>query len=126
MTGRRYFRLLDFYGCFERVHVLSTTPSSAGAVLATMELAQFTFLGLYLFLENFTIVLPLRPPPLYVVFKTDGLAPRHERRPGGLVPPAHDRGKQVLVLRTGIVYPAYDVVDFLSCGGYPCKGQGQG
>ncbi|KAL4790969.1 peroxisomal biogenesis factor 11 [Aspergillus venezuelensis] len=53
--GRRYFRLLDFYGCFERVHHLLSTPSSSGTFLAVMELAQYTFLGLYLFLENFTI-----------------------------------------------------------------------
>ncbi|KAL4808179.1 peroxisomal biogenesis factor 11 [Aspergillus unguis] len=54
--GRRYFRLLDFYGCFERVHFLLTTPSSGGTILSVMELAQYTFLGLYLFLENFTIL----------------------------------------------------------------------
>ncbi|KAL4963137.1 PEX11 domain protein [Aspergillus stella-maris] len=54
--GRRYFRLLDFYGCFERVHYLMSTPSSSGTILAVMELAQYTFLGLYLFLENFTIL----------------------------------------------------------------------
>ncbi|KAL4936391.1 hypothetical protein BDV06DRAFT_205128 [Aspergillus oleicola] len=54
--GRRYFRLLDFYGCFERVHHLMNNPSSSGTILAVMELAQYTFLGLYLFLENFTIL----------------------------------------------------------------------
>ncbi|KAL4952486.1 peroxisomal biogenesis factor 11 [Aspergillus filifer] len=54
--GRRYFRLLDFYGCFERVHYLMNNPSSSGTILSVMELAQYTFLGLYLFLENFTIL----------------------------------------------------------------------
>ncbi|KAL2817655.1 peroxisomal biogenesis factor 11 [Aspergillus granulosus] len=54
--GRRYFRLLDFYGCFERVHTLLAGTSSQGAVLGTMELAEYTFLGLYLLLEDFTIL----------------------------------------------------------------------
>ncbi|KAL4932009.1 PEX11 domain protein [Aspergillus undulatus] len=54
--GRRYFRLLDFYPCFERVHGLMNSPSSSGTLLSVMELAQWTFLGLYLFLENFTIL----------------------------------------------------------------------
>ncbi|KAL2869774.1 PEX11 domain protein [Aspergillus lucknowensis] len=54
--GRRYFRLLDFYGCFERVHELLATPSAQGAILGTLELAEHTFLGLYLLLENFTIL----------------------------------------------------------------------
>ncbi|KAL2821404.1 peroxisomal biogenesis factor 11 [Aspergillus cavernicola] len=54
--GRRYFRLLDFYGCFERVHDLLMGTSSTGTVLSVMELAEYTFLGLYLFLENFTIL----------------------------------------------------------------------
>ncbi|KAL4816669.1 peroxisomal biogenesis factor 11 [Aspergillus spinulosporus] len=53
---RRYFRLLDFYGCFERVHFLINTPSSNGTILSVMELAQYTFLGLYLLLEDLTIL----------------------------------------------------------------------
>ncbi|KAL4757552.1 PEX11 domain protein [Aspergillus foveolatus] len=53
---RRYFRLLDFYGCFERVHFLINTPSSTGTILSVMELAQYTFLGLYLLLEDLTIL----------------------------------------------------------------------
>ncbi|KAJ0425065.1 peroxisomal biogenesis factor 11 [Aspergillus carlsbadensis] len=55
--GRRYFRLLDFYGCFERAHALmSSGTSSQGAILGTMEMAEYTFLGLYLLLENLTIL----------------------------------------------------------------------
>ncbi|KAL4915976.1 peroxisomal biogenesis factor 11 [Aspergillus aurantiobrunneus] len=54
--GRRYFRLLEFYGCFERVHGLLTSTSSTGTLLYVMELAQYTFLGLYFLLENFTIL----------------------------------------------------------------------
>ncbi|KAL5341198.1 peroxisomal biogenesis factor 11 [Aspergillus crustosus] len=55
--GRRYFRLLDFYSCFERVHdLLLVNPSSSGTLLSVMELAQYTFLGLYLLLENLTIL----------------------------------------------------------------------
>ncbi|KAL4989622.1 peroxisomal biogenesis factor 11 [Aspergillus falconensis] len=53
---RRYFRLLDFYGCFERVHFLINTPSSTGTIRSVMELAQYTFLGLYLLLEDLTIL----------------------------------------------------------------------
>ncbi|KAL4908424.1 hypothetical protein BDW74DRAFT_175106 [Aspergillus multicolor] len=53
---RRFFRLLDFYSCFERVHFLINNPSSSGTILSVMELAQYTFLGLYLFLEDFTIL----------------------------------------------------------------------
>ncbi|RDW65805.1 PEX11 domain protein [Aspergillus mulundensis] len=55
-TARRYFRLLDFYACFERVHALITNPSSSSTIPSAMELAQYTFLGLYLFLEDFTIL----------------------------------------------------------------------
>ncbi|KAL3472176.1 peroxisomal biogenesis factor 11 [Aspergillus californicus] len=54
--GRRYFRLLEFYPCFERVGSLLLGTSSTGTILSVMELAQYTFLGLYLFLENFTIL----------------------------------------------------------------------
>ncbi|KAL3459372.1 peroxisomal biogenesis factor 11 [Aspergillus heterothallicus] len=54
--GRRYFRLLDFYGCFERVGALLTGRSSQGAILGTIEMAEYTFLGLYLLLENLTIL----------------------------------------------------------------------
>ncbi|KAL4973628.1 peroxisomal biogenesis factor 11 [Aspergillus desertorum] len=53
---RRYFRLLDFYGCFERVYFLINTPSSTGTILSVMEVAQYTFLGLYLLLEDLTIL----------------------------------------------------------------------
>ncbi|KAL4998426.1 peroxisomal biogenesis factor 11 [Aspergillus recurvatus] len=53
---RRFFRLLDFYGCFERVHSLINTPSSTGTILSVMELVQYTFLGLYLLLEDLTIL----------------------------------------------------------------------
>lgn len=60
-TARRYFRLLDFYGCFERVHFLINTPSSTGTILSVMELAQYTFLGLYLLLEDLTIVRDIVP-----------------------------------------------------------------
>ncbi|CEN59257.1 hypothetical protein ASPCAL01709 [Aspergillus calidoustus] len=56
--GRRYFRLLDFYGCFERAHALTSSGSSSsrGMILRTMEMAEYTFLGLYLLLENLTIL----------------------------------------------------------------------
>ncbi|KAL6232173.1 hypothetical protein BDW75DRAFT_25244 [Aspergillus navahoensis] len=53
---RRYFRLLGFYGCFERVHSLINTPSSSGTIRSVVELAQYTFLGLYLLLEDLTIL----------------------------------------------------------------------
>ncbi|KAI9370278.1 peroxisomal biogenesis factor 11 [Aspergillus egyptiacus] len=53
---RRYFRLLDFYGCFERVLDLLTQPASTGTFLSVLELAQYTFLGLYLLLEDLTIL----------------------------------------------------------------------
>ncbi|KAL2832780.1 peroxisomal biogenesis factor 11 [Aspergillus pseudoustus] len=54
--GRRYFRLLDFYGCFERVHGLLAGSSTQGGILTTIEMAEYTFLGLYLLLENLTIL----------------------------------------------------------------------
>ncbi|KAL3444674.1 peroxisomal biogenesis factor 11 [Aspergillus insuetus] len=55
--GRRYFRLLDFYGCFERAHALMASGSSSrGMILRTMEMAEYTFLGMYLLLENLTIL----------------------------------------------------------------------
>jgi hypothetical protein len=38
------------------VHFLINTPSSTGTILSVMELAQYTFLGLYLLLEDLTIV----------------------------------------------------------------------
>ncbi|KAL5355812.1 peroxisomal biogenesis factor 11 [Aspergillus floccosus] len=55
--GRRYFRLLDFYGCFEHAYDLLTgNASSKGAILTMMELAEFSALGLYCALENLTIL----------------------------------------------------------------------
>ncbi|KAL2823574.1 peroxisomal biogenesis factor 11 [Aspergillus cavernicola] len=54
--GRRFFRLLDFYQCFERVHELIASTSSSGTLLSVMELSEYTFLGLYLLLENLTIL----------------------------------------------------------------------
>ncbi|KAG2416693.1 hypothetical protein HFD88_007909 [Aspergillus terreus] len=55
--GRRYFRLLDFYGCFEHAYDLLTgNAPSKGAILTMMELAEFSSLGLYCALENLTIL----------------------------------------------------------------------
>ncbi|KAL4787198.1 peroxisomal biogenesis factor 11 [Aspergillus varians] len=54
--ARRYIRFLDFYSCFARVHDLLASPSSTGTILSVMELAQYTFLGLFRLLEDFTIL----------------------------------------------------------------------
>ncbi|KAL4889483.1 peroxisomal biogenesis factor 11 [Aspergillus ambiguus] len=55
--GRRYFRLLDFYGCFEHAYDLLTgNGPSKGAILTMMELVEFSSLGLYCALENLTIL----------------------------------------------------------------------
>lgn len=51
--GRRYLRFLSSFGCFQRVFDLS---AEEGTIQTLLEITQFTGLGLYLFLEDLTMV----------------------------------------------------------------------
>lgn len=59
--GRRYLRLFSFIGCFARTHELFLGPTSTGSILTLLGLVESSCLGVYLLMENFTIVgLPIR------------------------------------------------------------------
>lgn len=95
--GRRYLRFLSSYGFFQRVYDLLSGQSAFGGTVLTMSyLAEYTGLGIYLLMEDTTIVfsLQLLTSPLLT-----GAATRHEHLACGLVHPGSIRSEQVLVLR---------------------------
>ncbi|PKY03230.1 hypothetical protein P168DRAFT_291363, partial [Aspergillus campestris IBT 28561] len=53
---RRYFRFFNVIDCFARVAGLLSGDGEAGSVMALLELARWTCLGMYLLLEDITIV----------------------------------------------------------------------
>lgn len=95
--GRRYLRFLSSYGCFQRVYdLLSGESAFAGSILTMSYLAEYTFLGIYLLMEDTTIVFLLQ---LLTSRLLTGAATRHEHLACGLVHPRSIRSEQVLVLR---------------------------
>jgi hypothetical protein len=88
--GRRYLRLFSFIDCFERVRGLLVEDFPlGGALFTTMELVESSCLGLYLLLENMTMVLHLFPPrpfPAMSVFVlTENQVTRYECLAGFVV-----------------------------------------
>ncbi|KAL1868387.1 hypothetical protein Plec18167_008313 [Paecilomyces lecythidis] len=69
--SRRYFRFFKFLECFERVFTLLSTrrvdPNGSGSIRTALELAKWTCLGIYLAMEDLTIVsktfVPSPSPP---------------------------------------------------------------
>lgn len=58
-TARRYFRFFAFIPCFERVLAILGGDFSSGWILSMIQLAKFSALGVYLVLEDLTIVFSL-------------------------------------------------------------------
>ncbi|KAF2217023.1 hypothetical protein CERZMDRAFT_93087 [Cercospora zeae-maydis SCOH1-5] len=52
--GRRYFRLLKWHPCWKNASCTATNPD-LGSLRRTLEVIKFSFLGMYFFLEMFTI-----------------------------------------------------------------------
>ncbi|PLB41277.1 PEX11 domain protein [Aspergillus candidus] len=53
---RRYFRFFNVIDCFARVAGLLSGDGEAGSVMALLEMARWTCLGMYLLLEDATIL----------------------------------------------------------------------
>lgn len=54
-TGRRYFRLLKWHPCWQSASEAAGN-TEYGSLRRTLEVVKFAFLGMYFFLEMFTIV----------------------------------------------------------------------
>lgn len=59
-TARRYFRFFNFIECFQKVYSLIGGVHEQGMVMGAIELGKWSALGVYVILEDMTIVrLPL-------------------------------------------------------------------
>jgi hypothetical protein len=97
ITGRRYLRFLSGYGCFQRAYSLLTGDTVPGGTMLTISyLVELTCLGLYVSLEDLTIV--LSPPCLFISNKLTNKATRYERLARSMEHTRSNRSEQVLVL----------------------------
>ncbi|RMJ23869.1 PEX11 domain protein [Aspergillus sp. HF37] len=62
--ARRYFRFFNFITCFDRVYSILGADFSRGMIPTTLDLARFTALGLYILLEDLTILHALNVWPV--------------------------------------------------------------
>jgi len=61
--ARRYFRFLNFIDSFDRVYTLLVHGGDNASIVSTMlDLGKSSALGVYVLLEDLTIVRPLCPP----------------------------------------------------------------
>ncbi|KAJ9385874.1 hypothetical protein DTO063F5_4081 [Paecilomyces variotii] len=54
--SRRYFRFFKFFECFERVTALLSTTGQNDSIHTTLELGKWSCLGIYLVMEDLTIL----------------------------------------------------------------------
>lgn len=55
-TARRYFRFFNFIECFQKVYSLIGGVHEQGMVMGAIELGKWSALGVYVILEDITIV----------------------------------------------------------------------